>query len=67
MTANTRFYVVLQKPAVATTPPARIAERAAQSAEIPTVQELRELMDLRREINRMYQESNSTVSGGAKP
>lgn len=65
--ANTRFYVVLQNPAVATTTPARIAERAAQSAERPTVQELRELMDLRREINRMYQESNSTVSGGTKP
>jgi hypothetical protein len=65
--ANTRFYVVLQKPAVATTTPARIVEPAAQSAEIPTVQELRELMDLRREINRMYQESNSTLSRGTKP
>jgi len=34
---------------------------------VPTVQELRELMDLRREINRMYQESNSTLSRGTKP
>jgi len=64
--ANTRFYVVLQKPAVATTP-ITIAEPPRQSAEMPTVQELRELMDLRREINRMYQESNATLSGGRKP
>jgi len=65
--ANTRFYVVLQKPAVAT-PSARIAEPAPhQSIEMPTVQELRELMDLRREINRMYQESNGTSSRGTKP
>ena len=60
--ANTRFYVVLQKAATSTTTPApsRTAEPAPQSGEIPTVQELRELMDLRREINRMYQESNAT-------
>jgi len=64
--ANTRFYVVLQKPAVVTTP-TPIAESARQSAEMPTVQELRELMDLRREINRMYQASNATLSGGRKP
>jgi hypothetical protein len=64
--ANTRFYIVLQKPAVATTP-ARVAEPAVPSVEVPTVQELRELMDLRREINRMYQESNSTLSRGTKP
>jgi hypothetical protein len=64
--ANTRFYVVLQKPAV-TTAPARIAGPAAQSVEIPTVQELRELMDLRREINRMYLESNGSSPRGTKP
>jgi len=64
--ANTRFYVVLQKPGVATTP-TRIAEPAAQSIERRSVQELRELMDLRREINIMYQESNSTLSQGTKP
>ena len=60
--ANTRFYVVLQKAAVSTTTPAptQTAERPAQALAIPTAQELRELMDLRREINRMYQESNGT-------
>jgi hypothetical protein len=64
--ANTPFYVVLQKPAIASasTP---IAEPARQRIEMPTVQELRELMDLRREINRMYQESSATFAGGTKP
>jgi hypothetical protein len=57
--ANMRFYVILQKPALNTTSPVspRSADRALQPGEIPTAQELRELMDLRREINRMYQES----------
>jgi hypothetical protein len=61
--ANTRFYVVLQKPAVAATPPTS-GEPTRQSVQMPTVQELRELMDLRREINRMYQESNSALPKG---
>ena len=61
--ANTRFYVVLEKSAIAVAPtPASVPAR--QSVEMPTVQELRELMDLRREINRMYQESNSGLRGG---
>jgi len=64
--ANTRFYVVLQKPAVATSP-SRVDGTAARSAEIPTAQELRELMELRREINRMYQESNSSLPRETKP
>jgi hypothetical protein len=59
--ANTRFYVVLQKAAANTTTaaPSQVAERSAQSFGMPTTQELRELMELRREINRMYQESNA--------
>src|SRR5262249_42790188 len=63
--ANTRFYVVLQKAAVNTPAPtasSQSAERPTQSLGIPTAQELRELMNLRREINGMYQESN-----GARP
>jgi hypothetical protein len=64
--ANTRFYVVVQKQAIATTP-TRTSEPARPSAEMPTVQELRELMELRREINRMYQESNNSLSREAKP
>ena len=67
--ANTRFYLVLQKAAAntAATPPSRMAQPATQPLEMPSVQELRELMDLRREINRMYQESNSTSPGGTRP
>ena len=67
--ATTRFSVVLQEAAdtAVTTPASRLTESAAQPAEMPSVQELRELMDLRREINRMYQESNTTASGGPKP
>jgi hypothetical protein len=64
--ANTRFYVVLQKPAVATTS-SRVDGTATRSAEIPTAQELRELMELRREINRMYQQSNSSLPRETKP
>jgi hypothetical protein len=57
--ANTRFYVVLQKAAVDLAPPTTetVSAPAAQAVQVPTVQELRELMELRREINRMYQES----------
>ncbi len=66
--ANTPFYVVLQKPAINTTSSAaRSVDTALRPAEIPTVQELRELMDLRREINRMYQESNPNLAAGTKP
>jgi hypothetical protein len=61
--ANTRFYVVLQKAAVNSTPPLTSQTagngNTAQSGGLPTVQEIRELMELRREINRMYQESNT--------
>jgi len=65
--ANTRFYVVLQKEAGSTITPTRNhTESNAQSVELPTVQELRELMDLRREINRLYQESNGSSTGGLK-
>jgi hypothetical protein len=64
--ANTRFYIVVQKPAVAATP-TRTPEPARPSVEMPTVQELRELMELRREINRMYQESNNSLSRETKP
>ena len=64
LAANTRLYVVLQKQA-ASTSVARISETSETRAqtELPTIQELRELMDLRREINRMYQESNDSSSG----
>ena len=67
--ANTKFYVVLQKAAVNTTLPPSIggANTVSKAVEIPTAQELRELMDLRREINRMYQESSSGSGTAVKP
>jgi len=41
------------------------ATRGWATASLETAQwELRELMDLRREINRMYQESNNGLRGG---
>ena len=62
--ANTRLYVVLQKTAAGTpAPPAVGTPESRVPAELPTVQELRELMDLRREINRMYQDSNGNSGG----
>src|SRR5262249_38091466 len=63
--ANTRLYVVLQKPAMNSLAPTPVRDTgtASRPVEIPTAQELRELMDLRREINRMYQESNAAPVG----
>jgi hypothetical protein len=65
--ANTLFYIVVQKPAIASSSATRTSEPARPSVEIPTVQELRELMELRREINRMYQESTNSLSRETKP
>jgi hypothetical protein len=61
--ANTRFYVVLQKAAVEVTAPAipATAAPATPSPPISTAQEIHELMELRQEINRMYQQSNGVV------
>jgi hypothetical protein len=57
--ASTRFYVVLQKTVAVVSPVSQSPSVPLRSAEIPTVQELRELMDLKREINRMYQDASS--------
>jgi type IV secretory pathway VirB10-like protein len=66
--AQTRIYVVFQKPAIA-------VETAADSPSaagipnlgmpMPTVQEIRELMDLRREINKMYRDSSASPLSSA--
>jgi type IV secretory pathway VirB10-like protein len=64
--ANMRFYVVLRKGTVNVSPPVSSVTDVPVSrpqTELPTVQEIRELMDLRREINRMYQESNGGPGG----
>jgi len=60
--ANTRFCVVLQKSAIAVAPtPAAVPAR--QAVEMPTVRNVR-THGFGREINRMYQESNSGLRGG---
>lgn len=65
--ASTRFHVVLQKTAVAVAPAlSQSPPVPARSAEIPSVQELRELMDLKREISRMYQDT-SGMPAASKP
>ena len=62
---NTLFYIVLQKP---TSDPGRTTTGRRSPAStvtsgltgsVPTLEELRQLLDLRREINELYTESNS--------
>jgi type IV secretory pathway VirB10-like protein len=55
--AQTRLYVVLQKAAVERTDTAITPLATSRDVPMPSVQELRELMDLRRELSRMYAES----------
>jgi hypothetical protein len=69
--ANTRFYVVLQKGTAAislvpksTPAPESVRVETRSTQELPSLQELRELMDLKREIDRMYQESNAAADRG---
>jgi hypothetical protein len=78
--ANTRFFIVLQdgsgdSKATPRTPPARIPERsqiatAAAGSLLPTEQELRELMELKSELNRMNGEvtaARTSVSAAQSP
>jgi len=56
--AQTRLYIVFQKAAIEQVSPApQQASVTSSGAAMPTVQELRELMDLRRELNQMYSET----------
>jgi type IV secretory pathway VirB10-like protein len=64
--AQTRLYIVFQT--AATQPAANSSTQSTvrtAGTELPTVQEFRELLDLKREINRMYEASAST--NPAKP
>jgi hypothetical protein len=64
---NTRFYVVLQKgsgdepgrqgPSSAARP-----ATAAVGNQVPTVEELRQLLELRREINQLYQQPSAAAA-----
>jgi hypothetical protein len=69
--AQTRLYIVFRKAAVESIERNVVSNPIRGTGpEIPTAQELRELMDLRREINRMYEASaappNSTEARGPK-
>ena len=66
--AQTRFYIVFRKAAVepaASSSPLPSTVRSS-GAEMPTAQELRELLDLKREINRMY-EASAAPPNSTKP
>jgi type IV secretory pathway VirB10-like protein len=71
---NTRFYIVLQEPSSAgrqTEPPAvggRTDIANAGASSLPTAAELRELISLKNELNRMYREvSASRTSAPQEP
>ena len=59
---NTRFYVVLQKAARAANTesrPVSVATRDPNATRLPSVEELRELMHLKRELSEMVRQSNA--------
>jgi len=62
--AQTRLSVVFQRPTVRTTrsKAAPISPSVSTKTAMPTTQELRELMELRQEINQLYAESGSSES-----
>jgi len=59
---NTRFYIVLAKPtaepnnATRTVPTNNVSAPGLATASLPSVQELRELMELKSELTQMYQQ-----------
>jgi len=64
---NTRFYIVLAKPSGSQLAPARQAPASngaatgLASAALPSVQELRELMELKSELTQMYQQQQQKL------
>lgn len=64
---NTRFYIVLAKPAAEGSVPAgpvpanNPSVPSFTTASLPSVQELRELMELKRELTQMYQQQQQRV------
>ena len=52
---NTRFYIVLAKPA-RSLPANNAATQGLATGALPSVQELRELMELKSELTQMYQQ-----------
>ena len=66
---NTRFYVVLADTEPANEPSNRPAELAAVPPRypLPTLDELRQLMQLRRELSAMYQQTNALPASAEAP
>ena len=65
---NTRFYIVIQKGAVTRDGDIRpAATQLAGNTQVPTMQELRELMQLRRELSELSQQSGAQSSGQQTP
>jgi len=61
---NTRFYIVLQKPASENAGASPVAgntslKNVGPNGGIPSLEELRQLMQLRREINDLYTQNNA--------
>ena len=60
---NTRFYIVLETGALerGTTegPPAKLASPASRSAALPSLDELRQLMQLKQELSALYQQAST--------
>jgi len=69
---NTRFYIVVQKPSsdrTTTTPSLRSTgfPSAGFNGGVPTLDELRQLMQLRGEINELYMRANAQSSDQPQP
>ena len=67
---NTRFYIVVQKGVSdrSSIPGARstgVNSASLGGEKVPTLEELRELMQLRREVNQMYQQTSNQTSSQA--
>ncbi|MCI0624878.1 MAG: TrbI/VirB10 family protein [Acidobacteria bacterium] len=67
---NTRFYVVFQKAAGGSGGESRTASAAARdsgTARLPSIEELRELMQLKRELSEMVRQSNAQNQAQQSP
>jgi len=69
---NTRFYIVLQKPTSDHAAPGSGARNTSTNAAgvaggVPTLEELRQLMQLRREINELYTQSSQSLTQPQQP
>jgi hypothetical protein len=69
---NTRFYLVLQKAtadagSAGSVRSTGVATAGLDGGRVPTLEELRELMQLRKELNQMYQQTTAQTAASAGP